>query len=102
MAIEFLARAGVHIAGGDGDGLDALGPADLRDIHGIFKENHRVVIGEGDGTAAKLLGRAHDHLRPSGGRHAIHLSAFGDAPVLAKIAGEVAAGGAKGKHRRTG
>ena len=102
VAIEFLARARVHVAGGDGNGLDALGTADLRDIHGIFKENHRVVIGEGNGTAAELLGRAHDHFRSAGGCDTIHLSAFGNAPILAEIAGEVAAGGAEGQHRRAG
>jgi hypothetical protein len=82
-------------------GLDAHRMAGIRDVHRIFGEDHRVVIGEGDALAAVCQGSLGDGFRLSSVGQRIHFARLGNVPVLAELAGEVAACGAKGKDRRT-
>jgi len=86
----------------DGYGTDPLFPAFLSDVHGIFQENHRVVVGVGDTAAAMGLGRLGN--RPGGGGigESIEFPGFADVPVLTETTGQVATCGAEGKDRGPG
>ncbi len=82
--------------------LDSLGVAGLGRIDGVFEENHRIIIGEGDAAALKLDRCGGDGFRAGLIGQSIKLARFADVPVLAEFAGEVAACRAEGKNRRTG
>jgi hypothetical protein len=64
-----------------------------------LQENHRIIIGESDTLTARFLG----HLCQFSGcgfiGQLVHLTRLAHVPVLAKLAGEIAAGGAKRKYR---
>ena len=62
-------------------------------------KDHRVIIGIGDAAAAQLLGRAGDGLGTGGIGQGVDLAGLADIPVLAELAGQVAAGGAEREHR---
>ena len=74
-----------------------------RHVDRVFEKDHRIVVGERDGAAAA---RAPPLRRSPAGEacrcSAVELAGLGDVPVLAELAGEVAAGGAEGQHRRAG
>jgi hypothetical protein len=77
-------------------------PAGRGHVDGILQKDHRVVVGVGDRAAAALGRRFSDGL---GARHivqAVEFAGLGDVPVLAELAGEVAARRAEGEHRGTG
>ena len=99
---EFARRLAVDVAGGDGDVADALLAAGERGVDGVFGEDDRVVVGVGDGVGAVALGGGGDHLRAGFVHQAIHVLRLGDVPVLAELAGEVAAGGAEGEDAAAG
>ena len=67
-------------------------------VHGVLGEDHRIVVGEGHALAAQSLRRLRDRLRAGRVGQAVHVARLGDVPVLAELAGEVAAGGAEGEH----
>src|SRR5262249_26308351 len=90
------------VAGAHRHRLDAAGAAGLRDIHRIFQEDHRVVVGEGDRPAAAADRRLRNLLRRSQVLHPIERTRLGDIPVLAELAGEVAARRPERKHGRPG
>jgi len=98
MLVERGARLSVHVAGGNRDGLDTLGVTSLRDIHCVFYEDNRVVVGEGDRLAPVLSSGIGDGVGGSGLGQAVGFTGFTDVPVLAKAAAQVAAGGSKGKN----
>src|SRR4029450_8339882 len=67
----------------------------------IFHEDDRVVVGEGDRAAAGFLRGAGDRLRRAAVGERIDLARLRYVPVLAELAGQVAAGGAERQHRRS-
>jgi hypothetical protein len=92
----------MHVAGRHRHGLDAQRMAGVGGVHGVFGEDHRVVVGEGHALRAVLLRGAGDGLRRGVIHQAVHVARLGNVPVLAELAGQVAAGGAEGQHAGTG
>src|SRR5687767_3678378 len=90
------------IAGTYRDGLDASLAARLGHVDRIFQEDHRIIIGERDRAAAALRRRLGNRLRRSQVLQAIEHTCFRDVPVLAKLAGEIAARGTERQHGRAG
>jgi hypothetical protein len=62
FGVELSARCIVHIARGDRDGLDAHRMAGIGDVHRVFRENHRIVVGEAHALAAGFECRLRDGL----------------------------------------
>src|SRR6185437_12112402 len=83
-----------------GDGLDAMLAAGLCHIDRIFEKNDRIVVSKSDRPAATSHSRFCDLLRRSHILHAIKIPGFGDVPVLAEFACQVAAGCAEGQDWR--
>ena len=71
-------------------------------VHGVFGEDHRVVVGEGHALAAMMFCGAGDGLRRGLVHQAVHVAGLADVPVLAELAGQVAAGRAEGEHAAAG
>jgi hypothetical protein len=69
------------------------GVASVGGVHRVLGEDHRVVVGEGYALGAVLLRGKGDGLRRSVVHQAVHVARFRDIPVLAELAGQVAAGG---------
>ncbi len=92
----------MDVTGGDGDVADALFAAGERGVDGVFGEDHRVVVGVGDGIGTIAPSRVGDHPRAGGVHQAVHVLRLGDVPVLAELAGQVAAGGAEGEDAAAG
>jgi hypothetical protein len=67
----------------------------LRNVDGIFEENHGVVVGKGNRTAAAAHRRIGNGFRRGYILNPIEIAGFGDVPVLAELAGQVTACGAK-------
>ena len=76
--------------------------AGLRYVHRVFEEDHRVVVGEGDRPAAARHRRLGDGLGRRAILQAVERARLRDVPVLAELAGEIAAGGAEREHRGAG
>src|SRR3989338_6451820 len=72
------------------------------DINGIFGENDRIVVGEGDAFAMQGLGGAGDLFRRGLVSQPVELAGFADVPVLAKLASQVAPGRAEGEDTAAG
>jgi len=102
ILVELAPWGVAHVAGGHGHRLDAVFAAGLGDVDGVLHEDHRVVVGVGDAAAAEFLGRARDGCGTGRVHERVHLARLADVPVLAELAGEIAAGGAEGQHRRAG
>ncbi len=102
VPVELGARLRVDVAGSHRDRMDAPGAARVRGVDGVLGEDHRIVVGEGDARAAEPLGRLRDGGRRGGVGQGVDVTRLGDVPVLAELAGEVAACGAEGEHRRPG
>ena len=77
-------------------------PAGLRHVDGVLQEDHRIVVGKGDAAAAAGLGGAGDRLGRGPIGQPVELPRLRDVPVLAELAGQVAAGGAERQDRRAG
>lgn len=90
---ELCAGVGADVAGGDGYGFDAFTLCGLSDVDGVLSPDDRVVVGEGDAAAAAVFGGVHDCYWCGERGEGVHLSTFGDVPVLAELAAEVAACG---------
>ncbi len=56
----------------------------------ILRPDDRVVVSESDATAVVMLRSRDDLLRAGRAGQRIHLATFGDIPVLAELAAEVA------------
>ena len=102
MAKELFARLIADIARRHRHGANARLPAGLRDINGIFKKNHRIVIGKGHCRTAIVLGGLRDHFRGRQRSQLVHLACFGNLVILAEFAGQVTARRTKGQDRRSG
>ena len=100
MPEEFDTRLRGDVAGAHRYRLDAARPASLRHVDSIFEEDHRIVIGKRDRAAAAAQRGFGNGLRGGLILNAVERARFGDVPVLAELAGQVAAGGAERKHRR--
>ena len=99
--VELAPRLGADVAGGHRHRLDAALAAGVGDVDGVLEEDHRIVVGEGDRAAAERARGAGDRLgRRRASVRRSDLARLADVPVLAELAGEVAAGGAEGEHRR--
>src|SRR5665647_2042258 len=85
------ARLGAHVARGHRDRLDPDLMAGIGHVCGILPEDHRVVVGERDAAATQSLGRVRKGLRARGVCQSVDLPRLGDVPVLAELAGQVAA-----------
>ena len=99
---ELAPRLLADVAGGDGDVLDAPLAAGLGDVDRVLEEDHRVVVGVGHRAAAGPHRRLGDLLGRGLGLEAVESARLRDVPVLAELAGQVAAGRAEGEHRRAG
>ncbi len=95
---ELDARFRVDVTGRDGDRLDAPVAAGRRNVDGILEEDDRVVVGVGDAAAAELGGDLGQALGARAVGQRVHFAGLAHVPVLAELAGEVAAGGAEGQH----
>ena len=95
-------RLGADVAGGDGDVAEAPLTAGLRHVDGVFEEDHRVVVGVGDRAAAGAHRRRGNLLGRGARLETVEFARLRDVPVLAELAGQVAAGRAEGEHRRAG
>ena len=52
VRVEIRARGGVHIPGGHGDGFEAEFMRGQGAVDGVFGEDDRVIVSEGDAAAA--------------------------------------------------
>ncbi len=102
LGIEFPARRIVHVTCRNRDGLDAACAAGVRDVHGIFSENHRIVVGKS--YALAVVGKSGFGNGISGSRigEGIHFFRLADIPVLAEFARQVATSSAERQHARPG
>jgi hypothetical protein len=96
---QLFAGVGCDVARRHGDSLQAGFAAGGCDIDRILKEDHRVVVSEGNRSRSHLLRGSRD----CGGRglslKPVELGRFGNVPVLAELTREVATGGPKREHR---
>src|SRR5439155_11492622 len=76
--------------------------AGIGGVHRVFADDHRVVVGIGDAAAAAGPRHAREPLRRGGVHQGVHFARLADVPVLAELAGEVAAGGAEREHAGAG
>ncbi len=65
------------------------------DVHRVLREDHRVVVREGHTPASAGLRGLRDLFRRRLVHQAIHVTRLADVPVLAELAGQVAAGSAE-------
>ena len=75
--------------------------AGLRHVHRIFKKDHGIVVGKGDGSAAASHCRFCNRRGRGHVLNTIKISGLGDVPVLAELACQIAAGSTEGQDRRT-
>src|SRR6266436_1915181 len=100
--VKLLPRRRVNVACCDRHVLDPAPARHLCNIHGIFQEDDGVIIGVGDGARARG-NRGLDNIFRRGCVLApVELSRFGDVPVLAELAGQVAPGGTERQHGSSG
>ena len=85
-----------------GYGADSSFAAGLCHVYRVFEKNHRIVVGEGNGPAAAARRRFGNRRGRRPVLDAIERPGFRDIPVLAKLAGQIAAGGSKREDWSTG
>ncbi len=98
--IELAPRFGVDVPRRHGHGLEAARVARVRRVERVLGEDHRIVVRE---RHARAAGRQRGLRNRVGTRlvhQPVHFGGLGDVPVLAELAGQVAAGGAEGKDGR--
>jgi hypothetical protein len=99
---ELAPRLGVDVAGRHRHRLHAQGVAGVGGVHRVLGKDHRVVVGEGHAGAAGVVRHLGDLRRAGLVHQPVHLAALGDVPVLAELAGQVAARGAEAEHAAAG
>jgi hypothetical protein len=102
VAVELGARLGTDLARGDGHGPDPPLAAGVGHVDGVLHKDDRVVVGERHAPAAEPVGGLGDDLGGGLVGQGVGLAGLADVPVLAELAGQVAAGGAEGEDRRAG
>ena len=102
LRVELAPRHGRDVARGHGNREDARFAARVGGIHRVLREDHRVVVSEGDARASRLDRGARDRLRGSAIHQPIHVARFRDVPVLAELACEIAPRGAEREHGAAG
>jgi len=90
--VELAARFGMDVARGNCHGLQATRMAGIGGVERVLGEDHRVVVGERDTAAAPFRRGLRDRLGARLVHQAIHFGGLRNIPVLAELAGEVAAG----------
>ena len=102
LRVELAPRIDADVTGSHGDRRDPAGVARIRGIHRVLGEDDRIVVRERDAAAAARMRGGGN----GGGRRRVlqrvHLARLRNVPVLAELAGEVAAGGPERQHRRAG
>ena len=96
--VEIAPRLVVHVAGRHGHRLHPERVAGIGDVHCVFGKDHRVVVSEGHALAAVLDCLQCDGLGRRLVHQPVHVARLADVPVLAELAGQVAAGGAERQH----
>ena len=83
---------------------DAARAAGVGRVHRVLGEDHRIVVGERDARGSPTRTRRAAAIASGDAaiREPVHLARLRDVPVLAELAGEVAAGGAERQHARAG
>ena len=99
---KFPPRQLMDVARRDRHGLKTQRVAGVGRVHGVLGKNHRVVVGKGHTLAAMIARRLGDGFRRGLVHQAVHVVRLADVPVLAELAGQVAARRAKGKHAAAG
>src|SRR5215470_5715805 len=99
---ELGPRFGSDISRAHGYSADSALAAGLRHVYRVFEKNHRIVVGEGNSPAAAARRRFGNRLGRRPVLNTIERPGFGDIPVLAKLAGQIAAGGSKREDWSTG
>ncbi|MPM48978.1 hypothetical protein SDC9_95705 [bioreactor metagenome] len=97
---EIAPGLGIDVPGSDRDGCQARSPAGDGGVDGVFGEDHRVVIGERDRRALPVGGGAGDLAGAGLLSEQVHLARGADLPVLAVLAGQIAACGAETEDLR--
>ncbi len=73
--------------------------AGVGDVDGVLQKDDGIVVGEGDARTSEVVGRSGDRLGGGGICEGVDFAGFADVPVLAEMAGEVAARCAEGQDR---
>ena len=84
-------RCGADVTGRDCDRFDAHLPTGDSGIHGIFGPDDRIVVGEGHAATTHVPGCGRDRLGHRQFAESFHFARFGDVPVLAELAAQIAA-----------
>jgi hypothetical protein len=71
-------------------------------IDGISHKDDRVIVGEGNAAAVQLYCHAGNRFRAGRVRNCVDFAGFADVPVLAELAGQVAARCAERQYRGAG
>jgi hypothetical protein len=98
---ELRPRRLADIACRHSDSFHAGLPACGSNVDRVFEEDDRIVIGKGDRSRAAFDRRPRDRLRRSVALQPVVGAGFGDVPILAELAGEIAACGTEGEHGRS-
>src|SRR5690606_29795062 len=101
-AKQLLARRVADVARGHGDRAHAVRPARFGDVDRVLEKDRRVVVGEGDARAAEAARGPGDRRRVGAVGERVPFARLADVPVLAELAGEIAAGGPERQHRSPG
>jgi hypothetical protein len=96
--VELAPRFGVDVTRRHGHGLQAPSTAGVGRVQRVFGKDHRIVVREGNTLAAGCKRGIGDRVGTGLVHQPVHFGGLGDVPVLAELAGKVAAGGAEGKH----
>src|SRR6266436_4096208 len=91
VLVEFRARIIGDVTGGNGYRFDPLFATRIGDINRVLSENYRIVVGERDRATAESFRCQRDPLWRRSIGELVPLARFGDVPVLAKAATEIAA-----------
>src|SRR4029077_4027584 len=88
--VKFRTRVGGDVAGCDRDSFDSAFTPSISDVDRVLGENHRVFISERYRSAPKAFRGESDLMGRRGIRQLVPFARFGDVPVLAKPAAEIA------------
>jgi hypothetical protein len=95
-------RLRVDVASGNSHGLNASSMAGVRRIHGVFGKNNRVIIGKGHTFDSQRQGSCRDACGTRLVLEPVHLAGLGNIPVLAELAGQIAARRTEREHTAAG